>query len=130
MAKTKTGRGMPSKQCPNCGATVHARKFQCPECDYVFVAKNGKAKVKRGRVKRVQAAAVESPAPIAASKPALTDPLAAMNEAAETIRSLGGLEKVKDLIAKAKEIEAAVERLGGMKEAEEMVGALEMLKRL
>ena len=52
------------------------------------------------------------------------------NEAAATIRNLGGLEKVKQLVAQAKEAQEAIDRLGGIEDAEATVEALEMLKGL
>ncbi len=112
MAKKK--RGFPSKQCPKCGATVHARKFQCPECGHNF-----------------QIGQKKSAKPVEAKQPAVINgPLAAVGQAAATIRDLGGLEKVKQLVAQAKEAQEAIDRLGGIEDAEATVEALEMLKGL
>ena len=116
--ETKDGkekRGFPSKQCPKCGATVHARKFQCPECGHKFEIGQKKATAK---------AAAKEPMAV------INGPLAAVNEAAATIRNLGGLEKVKQLVAQAKEAQEAIDRLGGIEDAEATVEALEMLKGL
>ncbi len=113
MAKKK--RGFPSKQCPQCGNTLHVRKFQCPDCLYDFQVGQKKAIAK----------------PAEAKQPAvLNGPLAAVSQAAATIRDLGGLEKVKQLVAQAKEAQEAIDRLGGIEDAEATVEALEMLKGL
>ncbi len=116
MAKKK--RGFPSKQCPKCGATVHARKFQCPECGHGFEIGQKKAAAAKPAAKPTQAATV------------INGPLAAVSQAAATIRDLGGLEKVKELIAQAKEAQEAIDRLGGIEDAEAIVEALEMLRGL
>ncbi len=58
------------------------------------------------------------------------DPLAALNEAATAISDLGGLAKVKELIANVKEGQAAVERFGGLEKAEALVESLEALRNL
>ncbi len=117
MAKKKVKRGSPTKQCPKCGATMHIRKGQCPECNYQFTKK----------VKAVPAAAKRTRA---AKRVAANGPLATLTEAAETIRELGGLEKTKELIAAAKAAQPAVERLGGLENAEALVESLEALKGL
>jgi hypothetical protein len=75
-------------------------------------------------------------APVAAKRgkavrsAAVNGPLATLNEAAETIRNIGGLEKTKELIAAAKAAQAAVESLGGLGNAEALVASLEILKGL
>ena len=45
-------------------------------------------------------------------------------------QGLGRLEKVKQLVAQAKEAQEAIDRLGGIEDAEATVEALEMLKGL
>ncbi len=114
MAEKK--RGFPSKQCPKCGATVHARKFQCPECGHDFEIGQKKAATAKPAANKQTAV--------------INGPLAAVSQAAMTIRDLGGLEKVKQLVAQAKEAQEAIERLGGIEDAEATVEALEMLKGL
>ena len=90
------------------------RKFQCPECGYNF----GIGQKKAARLSKAKQPAI------------INGPLAAVSEAATTIRDLGGLERVKELIAQAKEAQEAMDRLGGMEDAEAVVETLEMLKGL
>lgn len=55
MAKKKAARngkerGMPTKTCPNCDATVHARKAVCEHCNFVFPQKAPKGNRKKRAV--------------------------------------------------------------------------------
>ena len=66
MAKKKAEAKFPKKQCPKCGATLHARKHQC-ECGYTFpltakAKKKAKAKAASKAKKPGRPAAKAAPA--------------------------------------------------------------------
>jgi hypothetical protein len=92
MAKKKQKRGMPSKTCVKCGATIHARKAVCPKCDAEQPKPEAKAKpaaAKRGRP--------------AGSKSAKAAP-GGLPQAISFIRQVGGLGQAKDLLNQIEEI--------------------------
>jgi len=96
MAKKK--RGMPSKTCVNCGATMHARKAVCPKC--------GKEQPKAKREK-AQPAAARARKPAAAKRRRRAAPRPAtggLPQAVSFVRQVGGLQQAKQLLKQIEEI--------------------------
>jgi ribosomal protein L40E len=100
MAKDK--RGMPSKTCVKCGATIHARRATCSECGteqpkpkkHAATAQPAAAKARKsGAVKRRRRAAPKAqPAP------------GGLPQAVSFIRQVGGLSQAKKLLGEIEEI--------------------------
>ncbi len=81
MAKKK--RTAPQKQCPKCGAAVHARKAVC-DCGHIFASK-----------KPVRKKPVKKPG---AKKSGDQISLSALKEAKKLAEKVGGVERAKEAI--------------------------------
>jgi len=106
MAK-KTRRGQ--KQCPKCKAWIKGTRAKtCPKCDHAFVA----AKSNGAAPTPVAPAVVEKP-----SKPGDTITLEQVKKVAHTIQTLGGYQRVTEVLEVIKE-------LGGVKKFKELAEAM------
>jgi len=92
MAKKK--RGMPTKTCVKCGATMHARKAVCPKC--------GKEQPKAEKPEKAQPAATKRRRP-AAPRPQPVAP-GGLPQAVTFVRQVGGLQQAKELLNQIEEI--------------------------
>ncbi len=96
MAKKKPKRGMPSKTCVKCGATMHARKAVCPKCG----AEQPKPEAKPQPV----AAKARRPAAAKRRRAAAKAAPGGLPQAVSFIRQVGGLDEAKKLLGQIEEI--------------------------
>jgi uncharacterized Zn finger protein (UPF0148 family) len=103
MAK-KTRRGQ--KQCPKCKTWVKGtRAKSCPKCGYAFVAAKSNG-------------AAPKPAPVAVEqKPASTVTLEHVKAVAQTMKDIGGFNRLSELLGTIKEV-------GGMKKFKDLMEAM------
>jgi len=88
--KKSVKRSAPSKQCPSCGSSVHARLSTCKLCGHVFVGKKKAVKKKAGRKK--------------ARRPAVAPASDLVIRAAELIQQSGGADAARQAIQQVEHI--------------------------
>lgn len=114
MAKKKK-RGFPSKQCPKCGKTIHARKFKCPHCNHDFgLADKYATPAPAAEAAPVAAATVEAPAKAAN---AIT---------LEQIRAVGQMVKTIGKFRCLHEMLGVIREVGGLKEFRDLLETMEI----
>ena len=96
------------KRCPKCTALVRGpRTKTCPKCSYQF----------SGRKKAAPAPAPAPAAAVVAEKPAITVTLEHVKAVANAARTVGGFDRLTDLLAVIKEV-------GGMKKFKDLMEAM------
>ncbi len=96
MAKKKLKRGMPSKTCVKCGATMHARKAVCPKC--------GAEQPKPEAKPQPAAAKARKSAPGKRRRAVVKPAPGGLPQAVSFIRQVGGLDQAKQLLSQIEEI--------------------------
>jgi hypothetical protein len=92
-------RGAPSKQCPHCGKTIHARSATCKFCKKPIAKKTVEAKKSKsefaGLLRKIKSlGGIDT----------VAEALKAYKVSAETVKSLGGYEKATEVIAALKQL--------------------------
>ncbi|MBN2578946.1 MAG: hypothetical protein JXB10_08140 [Pirellulales bacterium] len=93
-------RGTPSKKCPHCGKTVHARSVLCKFCKKEIIKKSSSMSKKArsetaGMLRKIKSlGGVEN----------VAQSLKAYKQSAETVKTLGGYEKALEVIAALKQL--------------------------
>jgi hypothetical protein len=94
-------RGAPSKQCPHCGRTIHARSSTCKYCGKEILKKN----------------------PLRAATKGKSEFAGLLKK----IKSLGGVDNVAEALKSYRQSEETVKSLGGFDKAVEIITALKQL---
>jgi len=101
------------KRCPSCGASVKGpRTKACPKCGHEFNAKPQKAPAPKAAPATAIPAVVEKP-----TKPADTITLDHVKKVAQTIKTIGGIQRVTEVLEVIKE-------LGGVKKFKDLAEAM------
>jgi hypothetical protein len=101
------------KRCPSCGATVKGpRTKTCPKCGHGF---NGKPQAAVVAAAPAAPAVVEKPAKPATNGGTIT--LEQVKKVAQTVKTLGGLQRVTEVLAVIKE-------MGGVKKFKDLAEAM------
>jgi hypothetical protein len=95
-------RGAPSKQCPHCGKTVHARSATCKFCKQEIVKKGVLRTAKKGKS---EIAGVLRKINSLGGVDSVAEALKSYRQSAETVKTLGGYEKAVDVIAALKQLQ-------------------------
>ena len=95
MATSKASSRAPQRACPKCGAMVHVEKALCQECGHQFPRK--KDAVREGL--DFQAAATAQ----------------FISEILAVVKEVGGVQKLKEMIATFEATQKVIDRLGGIK---------------
>jgi reverse gyrase len=94
-------RGAPSKKCPHCGKTIHARSVSCKFCKKEIVKKSSAGGAKKSKS---EIAGVLRKIKSLGGIETVAEALKAYKHSAETVKTLGGYEKAAEVIAALKQL--------------------------
>jgi hypothetical protein len=94
-------RGAPSKQCPHCGKTIHARSTTCKYCGKEIIKKNPLRTVKKGKS---EFAGLLRTINSLGGVDSVAQSLKSYHQSVETVKSLGGYEKATEVITALKQL--------------------------